>query len=172
MRPNAGHLALAELERADIVIAVITQNVDRLHELAGSREVVEMHGSLRTASCPACGRRVPMEEALARLPLPSCAQCGGPLKPDVVMFGELLPEHAVERTTELAGHAGCLLVVGSSLEVWPVAGLPGDVLAAGGRLAVVNRDPTPCDEQADVVIHAGAGETLTGLASTLMPRRA
>ena len=172
VRPNAGHLALAELERADIVIAVITQNVDRLHELAGSREVVEMHGSLRTASCPACGRRVPMEEALARLPLPSCAQCGGPLKPDVVMFGELLPEHAVERATELAGHAGCLLVVGSSLEVWPVAGLPGDVLAAGGRLAVVNRDPTPYDEQADVVIHAGAGETLTGLASTLMPRRA
>ncbi len=172
VRPNAGHLALAELERADIVIAVITQNVDRLHELAGSREVVEMHGSLRTASCPACGRRVPMEEALARLPLPSCPRCGGPLKPDVVMFGELLPEHAVERATELARHAGSLLVVGSSLEVWPVAGLPGDVLAAGGRLAVVNRDPTPYDEQADVVIHAGAGETLTGLASTLMPRRA
>jgi NAD-dependent deacetylase len=166
VRPNDGHLALAELERAGVVIAVITQNVDGLHERAGSREVVEMHGSLRTASCPACGRRVAMEEALALLPVPACADCGGPLKPDVVMFGELLPEHEVERASDLARRAGCLLVVGSSLEVWPVAGLPADVLASGGRLAVVNRDPTPYDGRADVVIHAGAGETLSGLAST------
>jgi NAD-dependent deacetylase len=173
VRPNAGHLALAELERAGTVIGVITQNVDRLHERAASREVVEMHGSLRTASCPACGTRVPMEAALERLPLPACAHCGGPLKPDVVMFGELLPEREVARAAELAQRAGCLLVVGSSLEVWPVAGIPADVLAAGGRLAVVNRDATSYDERADVVVRAGAGETLAGLASALLrPPRA
>jgi len=168
VRPNDGHVALAELERAGVVIAVITQNVDALHERAGSREVVEMHGSLRTASCTACGRRVPMDEALARLPLPECADCGAPLKPDVVMFGELLPVREIERAEELTRRAGCLLVIGSSLEVWPVAGLPAEVLAAGGRLAIVNRDPTPYHERADVVIRAGAGETLSGLAAALL----
>lgn len=168
VRPNDGHLALAELERAGVVTAVITQNVDGLHERAGSCEVVEMHGSLRTASCTACGRVVPMDEALARLPVPECADCAAPLKPDVVMFGELLPMREVERAEGLTRGAGCLLVVGSSLEVWPVAGLPADVLAAGGRLAIVNRDPTPYDERADVVVHAGAGETLTGVASMLL----
>src|SRR5215470_8282192 len=130
VRPNDGHLALAELERAGVVIAVITQNVDGLHERAGSREVVEMHGSLRTASCTACRRPVPMNDALAQLPVPECVQCGAPLKPDVVMFGELLPVLALERAEELSVRAGCMLVVGSSLEVWPVAGLPAEVLAA------------------------------------------
>jgi NAD-dependent deacetylase len=173
VRPNDGHLALAELERAGIVAAVITQNVDGLHARAGSREVVEMHGSLRTASCTACGRTVAMDEALARLPVPECAECGAALKPDVVMFGELLPMREVERAEALSRRTGCLLVVGSSLEVWPVAGIPADVLAAGGRLAVVNRDPTPYDERADVVVHAAAGETLAGLAGALLrPPRA
>src|SRR5690349_14869093 len=128
VQPNAGHRALVELESAGWVDAVITQNVDRLHELAGSRTVVEVHGSLRTASCPACGAILPMEEARSRLPLPTCDHCGGALKPDVVMFGEFLPATAIERAGALARIAGCLVVVGSSLEVWPVAGLPAETL--------------------------------------------
>ena len=171
VQPNAGHRALTELERAGWLDAVITQNVDRLHELAGTRTVVEVHGSLRTASCPACGAVVPMEEARRRLPLPACDRCGGPLKPDVVMFGELLPVAAFERAAALARSAGCLVVVGSSLEVWPVAGLPDEALLAGARLAIVNRDPTPYDERAELVVRGGAGETLGRVASELAAMR-
>jgi NAD-dependent protein deacetylase/lipoamidase len=171
VQPNTGHRALAELERAGWVDAVITQNVDRLHEHAGSRTIVEVHGSLRTASCPACGAAVPMEEARGRLPLPTCDRCGGPLKPDVVMFGELLPAMAIERAGALARIAGCLVVVGSSLEVWPVAGLPAESLGAGGKLAIVNRDPTPYDDRADVVVRGGAGETLERVAAELTATR-
>ena len=143
-RPNAAHLALAELEARGLVQAVVTQNVDRLHSSAGSRDVIEVHGSIATASCPACGRREQPERIRELLPLPRCADCGTVLKPDVVMFGEVLPAAAIDRATALAQEAALLLVVGSSLEVWPVAGLPG-------------RDPSqrrpPCDRQprADLV---------------------
>ena len=167
VQPNTGHHALAALERRGWVEAVITQNVDRLHELAGSRDVVEVHGSLRTASCPACRARVAMDEARRRLPLPTCDNCSGPLKPDVVMFGELLPEAALHRAASLVRAAGSLVVVGSSLEVWPVAGLPGEALDRGARLAIVNRDPTPYDDRADVVVRGGAGETLGRVAAEL-----
>jgi NAD-dependent deacetylase len=159
-RPNAAHLALAELERRGLVAAVVTQNIDRLHELAGSRNVVEVHGSIRTASCPACGRREPLERVVSLLPVPHCERCGAVLKPDVVMFGELLPEAELERAFALVRDAGLLLVVGSSLEVYPVAGLPDEALRSGARLAIVNRGPTPYDSRADLRIDAGAGETL------------
>ena len=165
--PNAGHLALARLERAGLVAAVITQNIDRLHERAGSSNVVEVHGSIRTASCLACRRREPFERVVELLPVPRCERCGGVLKPDVVMFGELLPADAIDRAFELARTARLLLVVGSSLEVYPVAGLPLETLAAGGRLAIVNRTPTPFDERSDLRIEAGAGETLAALAAEL-----
>ena len=141
-QPNAGHLALAELERRGLVQAIVTQNIDGLHQRAGSQEVIEVHGSIRTASC---------------------LRCGEILKPDVVMFGELLPEGAIERATELARGAGLLLVVGSGLEVYPVAALPEETLAAGGALAIVNRGPTPYDHRADLKVDAGAGETLSTL---------
>jgi NAD-dependent deacetylase len=108
-----------------------------------------------------------MKAVVELLPLPLCPECEVPFKPDVVMFGELLPVGPIERATDLAQQAGCLLVVGSSLEVWPVAGLPSAVLRAGGRLAIVNRDPTPYDADADVVIHAAAGATLSALAAAL-----
>ena len=144
-KPNDGHRALAELEERGWIRAVVTQNVDDLHERAGSREVVEVHGSLREAECVHCGVRVPMADALEQLPLPACPECGEVLKPGVVMFGELLPVEAIERAQRLAGEAGLLLVVGSSLEVHPVAALPGDTLAAGGALAIVNRGGTPWD---------------------------
>jgi NAD-dependent deacetylase len=166
-RPNAAHHALAELQDAGWVGGLITQNVDRLHELAGSRDAIEVHGSLRTASCLECGRREPMAEVTERLPLPRCLDCDAVLKPDVVMFGEILPVDAIDRATELAEAAALLLVVGSSLEVWPVAGLPQATLANGGRLAIVNRDATVYDVLATLVVHASAGEVLAAVAATL-----
>ena len=156
--PNPAHRALAELESLGLVQAVVTQNVDGLHAAARSREVIEVHGSIASAVCLACGRHE--ERVRDLLPLPMCADCGAVLKPGVVMFGELLPVGAIDRATALAQSAELLLVVGTSLEVWPVAGLPEETLAHGGRLAIVNRDPTPYDERAYLVVHASAGETL------------
>jgi NAD-dependent deacetylase len=162
-RPNAAHEALAALESRGLLRAVITQNVDRLHQEAGSRDVVEVHGSIGRAVCIACGHA---EEDVRRLlPLPLCAVCGAVLKPGVVMFGELLPEGAIERATELARRAALLLVVGSSLQVWPVAGLPDETLACGGKLAIVNREPTPYDGRATLVLHASAGAVLAEAAT-------
>jgi NAD-dependent deacetylase len=166
-QPNPAHLALAELERQGWIEALITQNVDRLHERAGSQALIEVHGSLRSASCLECGEREPMEEVAARLPLPRCRICEAVLKPDVVMFGELLPAAAIDRAAELAEGAALLLVVGSSLEVWPVAGLPEATLAHGGKLAILNRDATVYDARADLVIHASAAEVLAAVTSTL-----
>jgi len=166
-KPNDGHHALAELEECGWIRAVVTQNVDGLHRVAGSQEVVEVHGSLREAECIHCGVRVPMAEAVTELPLPGCPECGEVLKPGVVMFGELLPVDAIERAQRLAAETELLLVVGSSLEVHPVAALPGETLAAGGALAIVNRGETPWDSRADIVLDAGAGETLRALAAAL-----
>jgi NAD-dependent deacetylase len=157
--PNPAHVALAELESRGLVQAVITQNVDRLHAAAGSREVIEVHGSIDTAVCLACGRRE--ERVRELLPLPRCVDCAAVLKPGVVMFGELLPVSAIDRATVLVQSAALLLVVGTSLEVWPVAGLPDETLAHGGKLAIVNREATPYDARAELVFHASAGEVLT-----------
>jgi NAD-dependent deacetylase len=168
--PNAGHYALAELERRGFVRAIVTQNIDGLHERAGSREVVEVHGSIRTASCLVCRDRVPFAKvvaALADAPAPPCPSCGEILKPDVVMFEELLPASAIDRAFELAREAGVLLVVGSALEVYPVASLPDETLAAGGALAIVNREPTPFDGRAAVRVDGGAGEALSALVEAL-----
>jgi len=169
--PNAAHRALAALEAGGLVDAVVTQNVDRLHHLAGSRDVVEVHGSIRTSSCLGCGTQLQFKEVVALLehePAPPCPRCGAIVKPDVVMFGELLPPGTIERATELAQNARLLLVVGSSLEVWPVAGLPQETLDRGGLLAIVNRDPTPYDERAAVVLHDSAGEVLERVRTALV----
>jgi NAD-dependent deacetylase len=165
VEPNEGHTALAELEARGLVDAVVTQNVDGLHRRAGSRELIEVHGSLASAVCLGCGAQVPMEEA--ELPVPRCPRCGRVLKPGVVMFGEYLPEREMERARRLAREAELLLVVGSSLEVYPVAALPEETLAGGGALAIVNRGGTQWDARAEVVLDAGAGETLRRLASLL-----
>jgi NAD-dependent deacetylase len=162
-KPNDAHHALVRLEDAGLLQAVITQNVDRLHAAAGSRDVIEVHGSVARADCLACGAEVEGEELRRLLPLPRCPRCGAVLKPGVVMFGELLPEAAMNRAIELAQAAGLLLVIGSSLEVWPVAGLPEETLGHGGKLAIVNRDPTRYDARAALVLHASAGETLRPL---------
>jgi NAD-dependent deacetylase len=165
--PNDGHRALAELEQEGWIRAIVTQNVDGLHGHAGSRDVVEVHGSLREAECIQCGARLPIAVAVESLPLPACPECGELLKPGVVMFGELLPVAAIVRAQELAREAGLLLVVGSSLEVHPVAALPGDALSAGRAVAIVNRGATPWDSRAELVLDAGAGETLRALATAL-----
>ena len=168
--PNPAHLALAELERRGLIRAVVTQNIDRLHELAGSRDVVEVHGSIRTSSCLRCGSTVPLAEVVRLLEgaeAPPCPRCGAILKPDVVMFGEPMPESEIDRAVELARRAELLLVVGSSLEVWPVAGLPQETLDAGGDVAIVNRGPTPYDGSAALTVDAAAGEVLAEVAALL-----
>jgi NAD-dependent deacetylase len=158
--PNEGHRAIAELEQRGLVKAVITQNIDLLHTRAGSQEVVEVHGSIRTASCPECGATHPLEESM--LPVPRC-ECGAVLKPDVVFFGELLPQAEIDRAYELARSAALMLVVGSALEVFPVADLPLETLRSGGSLAIVNRGETPLDSRAELKIDGSAGETLSAL---------
>jgi NAD-dependent deacetylase len=170
-QPNPAHLALAELERRGLLEAVITQNIDRLHSAAGSRQVVEVHGSIATSSCMTCGVRFPLAEVDALFDedgIATCSACRGKVKPDVVLFGELLPESAITQAQELCARADLLLCVGSSLEVHPVAGLPGLTLASGGRVAIVTKSSTPYDSQAvvrldgDVVGDLGA--VLTALA--------
>ena len=161
--PNDAHLAIARLEQLGLVEAVVTQNIDLLHERAGSRDVVEVHGSIRRAVCLRCGGEEPLAGVLAQLesaPAPLCPRCGDVLKPDVVFFGELLPAAELERASELARGARLLLVVGSSLEVHPVAGLPFETLRAGGALAIVNRGSTPLDAHAELRLDGAAGEIL------------
>jgi NAD-dependent deacetylase len=169
--PNEGHLAIAGLEQRGLVKAVITQNIDLLHTRAGSDDVVEVHGSIRTASCLKCGRVYPLAAPAKRgapptvstfLPVPRC-ECGAVLKPDVVFFGELLPPAEIDRAYELARSAALMLVVGSALEVFPVADLPLETLRSGGSLAIVNRGETPLDARAELKIDGSAGETLSAV---------
>jgi NAD-dependent deacetylase len=170
-RPNAAHLALAELERAGFVAGVITQNIDRLHAKAGTRNLVEVHGSMATASCVLCGASVSFEDvakALEVAPAPPCPRCHAILKPDVVMFGELLPESAIDQAFALAGAARLLLVVGSALEVHPVAGLPRETAAAGGEVAIVNRGPTAFDGRAALRVEGKAEEVLPAVVRLLL----
>jgi NAD-dependent protein deacetylase/lipoamidase len=169
--PNAGHRALAALERAGLVRAVVTQNIDTLHSRAGSDDVVEVHGSIRRFVCLACGAEEPLEGVLVQLEVreaPECPECGTILKPGVVMFGELLPAAEMERAEWLAREAPLLLVVGSSLQVWPVAGLPDETRRAGGQVAILNREPTPYDDRASLLLAGAAGETLAEVERLLL----
>ena len=165
-KPNAAHSALAQLERKGLVSAVVTQNIDMLHSRAGSEEVVEVHGSIRSAQCLRCLWTEPAAAVLAQLaetPVPACPQCGEPLKPGIVLFGEVLPAGAMERAVQLARGARLMLVVGSSLEVWPVGGLPLEAQS----LVIVNRGPTALDDRALLKIDAGAGETLAAVLASV-----
>jgi NAD-dependent deacetylase len=168
-QPNGAHLALVELERRGMLQAVITQNIDMLHRRAGTRELIEVHGSIASCSCLSCGARVQSAQVLAGLAeatVPECV-CGRPLKPDVVLFGEFLPEAALDRATELAAAADLLLCVGSSLEVYPVAQLPGITLRHGGELAIVTQGPTPYDGQAAVRLGGDVEQELVALVAAL-----
>jgi NAD-dependent deacetylase len=170
--PNAGHRALAALERSGLLSAVVTQNIDLLHSRAGSSEVVEVHGSIRRTVCLRCAATERLETLLEQLDertTPVCRACGAVPKPDVVLFGELLPATAIARADRFAADAALLLVVGTTLEVWPVGGLPERTKEAGGAVAIVNRGPTAFDRRADIRLEGGAGEILTAVLDVLEP---
>jgi NAD-dependent deacetylase len=169
-QPNGAHRALAELERRGLLQAVITQNIDTLHTKAGSERVIEVHGSIRSASCRLCAAEFPREEVeglFGEEGSAICPECGGPVKPDVVLFGELLPAAAMAEAESLAGRADLMLCVGSSLEVYPVAGLPSVTIGRGGRLAVITMGPTPFDSDATVRMDGDVVADLEAVLSSL-----
>lgn len=166
-RPNPAHEALAELERRGLIEGVVTQNIDRLHRAAGSRNVVEVHGSIETSSCTRCATTFELEEMDDLFDgegVALCSRCGGRVKPDVVLFGELLPESAMTRARDLAERAELMICVGSSLAVYPVAGLPQLTLERGGRLAIVTKGETPYDADAELKL---GGEVVEELGAVL-----
>jgi NAD-dependent deacetylase len=169
-QPNAAHEALAELERRELIEGVITQNIDRLHGAAGSRNVVEVHGSIETSTCRRCDavygldRMDPLFDADG---VALCSGCGGAVKPDVVLFGEMLPERSMANAQELAEGADLLVCIGSSLAVYPVAGLPGLTIERGGRLAIVTKGPTPYDGEAELKLEGEVDAELSALAAAL-----
>jgi NAD-dependent deacetylase len=169
--PNGAHAALVELERRGLIDAVVTQNIDMLHRKAGTSRLVEVHGTIEHSSCLACGARQPLAETRARLAadpagVPRC-ECGEPLKPDVVLFGEWLPEGALEEAYALAAGADVLLCVGTSLEVHPIAQLPGVTHANGGKVALVTQGPTPWDDRAAVKLDGDVEAELQALVAAL-----
>jgi NAD-dependent deacetylase len=169
-QPNAAHDVLAELEHRGMLEAVVTQNIDRLHAKAGSERVIEVHGSIATSSCTNCRASYSLEsvgELFDDEGVASCACCMGKVKPDVVLFGELLPEDAIAEAQELCAAADLLLCVGSSLEVHPVAGLPELTLEGGGKLAVVTQGPTPYDDAAAVKLDGDVVDELSAVLAAL-----
>lgn len=156
-QPNPGHHALADLEQAGVIKAVITQNIDELHHKAGSRFILELHGSVRSATCTRCLKKVPSDEMwpsfVASGQMPRCLACSGLLKPDVVLFGELLPVGVLLEAQSQSERCDVMLVAGSSLEVYPAAELPMRARRHGAEVIVVNFEPTIIDAQAAVVIH-------------------
>lgn len=172
-RPNPAHAAVAELERRGGVRGVITQNIDRLHRMAGSERVVEVHGSIEFSRCMRCGARVPLDRVLELLRegggAPICPGCGEPLRPDVVLFGELLPEQAMAEAHLLALEADLMICIGSSLTVFPVAGLPELTIRTGGRLALVTTGETPYDAQAEVKLDGDVVRELDAVIAAFGP---
>ncbi|MBN2658082.1 MAG: NAD-dependent deacetylase [Spirochaetales bacterium] len=148
IRPSLVHMELARLEKAGAVQAVITQNIDRLHQRAGSKKVIEVHGTAETAYCRSCGERYyyhDMAPAAARGDVPRCRECGGVIKPDITFYGESLPERAVMEALEASSKADLIIALGSTLVVYPAASFIDTSLQNGGKLIVVNNQPTPYD---------------------------
>jgi NAD-dependent deacetylase len=165
-QPNAGHRALVSLERRGTLRAVVTQNIDGLHQMAGQSpsHVIEVHGTMRDVMCMACGWRGPSGPVLDRVRAgevdPPCTTCGGILKSATISFGQALVPDVIEAAVRAAGDADLLLAIGTSLQVYPVAGLVPLARSAGARVVIVNGEPTPFDELADAVIRAPIGEVL------------
>jgi NAD-dependent deacetylase len=169
-RPNPAHAALAELERRGLIQGVVTQNIDRLHRAGGSRNVVEVHGSIETSSCTRCAavfELAEVDELFDADGIAICAGCGGGVKPDVILFGELLSESAMTRARDLAERAELMICVGSSLAVYPVAGLPQLTLEHGGRLALVTKGKTPYDADAELKLDGEVVEELAAVMAAL-----
>jgi NAD-dependent deacetylase len=172
-RPNSGHIALARLQAAGRLSTIISQNIDGLHQKAGSDpdRTLELHGTAHQVRCLDCGTTWPADEIQARLPadpLPQCDICGGMLRAATVLFGQALPEEPLQRAFAAARHSDLMLVVGSSLVVQPAARIPEAAVSAGAPLAIVNNEPTPLDSLAAVVVRSSAGAALTALADALL----
>ena len=165
-RPNAGHEAIVALERRGKLHALITQNIDGLHQKAGNspERVIEVHGTVHKVVCMRCGWKGPMQETLVRLLTgeddPPCTLCGGILKSDTISFGQNLVPEVIDRAMRSAAEAECFIAVGTSLQVYPIAGAVAEAKSAGARVIIVNAEPTPFDDIADAVIADSIGETL------------
>jgi NAD-dependent deacetylase len=171
-RPNGAHHALVAMERRDMLDGVITQNVDMLHRKAGTSELIEVHGSIARCTCPDCGGSIPQLEVRARRlgdpdGIPRCEVCGGPLRPEVVLFGEPLSEQAMARARELCAGADLILCIGSSLEVQPVGALPLLTREAGGAIAILTQGRTPLDRLAAVRLGGDIVDELQALIAAL-----
>ena len=176
-KPNPAHIAIAELEALGRLDCVITQNIDNLHQKAGNHadRVYELHGNMNRIRCLECDDRSPLEDILresgAPGEVPSCKRCGGILKPDVIFFGEALPEETLRDATQHANHCDLMIVVGSSLVVYPAAYMPLYAKQSGARLVIINLTPTPADRSADIVIRASAGEVMGRILAGVKARR-
>lgn len=174
-RPNRGHLALVALERRGKLHALVTQNIDELHQQAGSSPelTIEVHGTMRRVMCWSCGERAPMQAALDRVRAgeadPACRSCGGILKSDTISFGQALVPEVIARAMAAAVEADLLLAVGSTLQVFPAAGMVPEAKQAGARLVIVNNQPTPFDEIADAVLREPIGDVLPALCEASVP---
>ena len=157
VKPNVGHEIIAKWERDGYVKGIITQNVDRLHQQAGSVSVAELHGSLEPVRCHGCGKIAPKDDFIGGKKCP----CGGRLRPGVVLFGEMLPESEIRKAESWSADCKLFIVLGSSLVVSPANFFPRKAKAAGARLVIVNNDPTPLDDMADLVAHEGIGKFLS-----------
>ena len=171
-QPNKAHLAIARMEKAGLVSEIITQNIDGLHQKAGSKNVLELHGTLHTLSCGGCFRQFPSEGYVESLiqhgTVPRCPECGEFLKPDTILFGEQLPIRPWQAAQKAVRNCELMLVGGSSLEVLPVAGLPLQALDRGAHLIIVNQSPTYLSVRADAVIIADVAEILPMIAKRVL----
>jgi NAD-dependent deacetylase len=171
-QPNAGHSVLAQWETAGCLRGVITQNIDGLHQLAGSRRVLELHGTARQAACLDCAARYDIEPLIAEFAakdrVPDCPQCGGRLKHATISFGQLLPPDVLMEATRWSREADLMLAIGSSLVVTPAADLPCIAKEQGARLVIINRDPTPLDGIADVTLRGSIGKVLELIEAVIM----
>jgi len=169
IEPNPAHYAIADLDRLGKLDCIITQNVDNLLQKAGvpADKILELHGNMQWVICLSCGERYPLAQIKARLDageeVPDCEVCHGILKPDIVMFGEALPEAVLNEATFHSGHCDLFIVIGSSLVVYPAAYMPVYAVEAGARLVIINLGPTPMDDEAAVLIRAKAGETMSAI---------
>jgi len=159
-KPNPGHYALAELEQMGILRCIITQNVDNLHNAAGSKNVAEIHGNIFKLRCISCGSRYARGEISVEVLPPRCPKCGGVIKTDGVLFGEPIPADVLRRCEEETAKCDCMLIIGTSAQVYPTAGFPSYVHKRGGSLIEINPYDTPLTNSCKVVIRAPSGETL------------
>src|SRR4051812_14999160 len=171
-RPNRAHEIVAELEQRGLIRAVITQNIDRLHRAAGTRDLIEVHGSIAESVCLQCGGRFALDKVVEQIEVPpdaapECSRCFQPLKPAVVLFGEFLPEDALRRAHDLAAEADLMIAIGSSLEVHPVAALPAVTLENGGRVVLITQGPTPYDRDAEVKLEGDVVDELDAVLDAL-----